>query len=94
MSSTFENFPSSDQSTIVGADEWISRRTGEIIATQTLVKNIKEVGIGFHKLWIGHILKTIEKVGNAKMKVLIRYKSMEQQELPLGVPVEAERRAA
>jgi hypothetical protein len=77
MSSTFENFPSSHQTTIVGADEYI-----------------KEVDIGFHKLWIGHILETIEKVGNAKMKALIRHKSMEQQELPLGVPVEAERRAA
>ena len=77
MSLTFQNFPSSHQSTIVGADEYS-----------------KEVDIGFHKLWIGHILKTIEKVGNAKMKVLIRYKSMEQQKFPLEVPVEAERRAA
>lgn len=69
MSSTFENFPPIERP-VVGADEWINRRTGEIIATQTLTKDVKEVDIGFHKLWIGHILETIEEVGNAKMKVL------------------------
>lgn len=148
-----------------GSDRWVNQQTGEIIETQTLTKEVKEVDIGFHKLWIGHILETIEEVGNAKVKVLfwllkqadgsniiratlddiadktgvsrrtvaslmaalrkadvvrleyggrwalnpavmfkgghdkrmnvlIRYKSMEQQELSLEVPVEVERRAA
>jgi len=56
---------------LVGADVWINQRTGEIIETQTLKKEISgDVDVGFHKLWIGHILETIEEVGNAKVKVL------------------------
>lgn len=55
---------------VLGADSWINQRTGEIIEAQTLLKEVKEVDIGFHKLWIGHILETIEEVGTAKVKVL------------------------
>lgn len=55
---------------INGVDRWQNQQTGEIIETQTLVKEVKEVDIGFHKLWIGHILETIEEVGNAKVQVL------------------------
>ncbi|ETN81376.1 firmicute plasmid replication protein [Necator americanus] len=56
---------------LVGPDVWINQRTGEIIETQTLTKDIKgDVDVGFHKLWIGHILETIDEVGNAKVKVL------------------------
>ncbi len=55
---------------ILGFDRWINQHTGEIIETQTLTKEVKEVDIGFHKLWIGHILETIEEVGNAKVQVL------------------------
>lgn len=55
---------------ILGSDRWVNQQTGEIIETQTLTKEVKEVDIGFHKLWIGHILETIEEVGNAKVQVL------------------------
>lgn len=53
-------------------DVWINQRTGEIMETQTLTKELRanEVDIGFEKLWIGHILDAVEEVGNAKMKVL------------------------
>ena len=151
---------------LIGPDVWINQRTGEIIEAQTLTKEVKgDVDVGFHKLWIGHILETIDEVGNAKVKVLfwllrnkdagnmvkatvrqiaersgvgeatvkrlmsalrkadvvrleyggrwilnpavvfkgahqrrmnvlIRYRSMEQQELPLEVPAEPERKVA
>jgi len=56
---------------LVGPDVWINQRTGEIIESQTLRKEISgDVDVGFHKLWIGHILETIDEVGNAKVKVL------------------------
>jgi DNA-binding transcriptional ArsR family regulator len=58
-------------SRLVGPDVWINQRTGEIIEAQTLSKEVKgDVDVGFHKLWIGHILETIDEVGNAKVKVL------------------------
>lgn len=57
---------------LIGADVWINQRTGEIIETQTLEKSVRsdDVDVGFHKLWIGHILSTIDEVGNAKVRVL------------------------
>lgn len=56
---------------LVGPDVWINQRTGEIIEAQTLSKQVSgDVDVGFHKLWIGHILETIDEVGNAKVKVL------------------------
>lgn len=55
---------------VIGTDRWINQSTGEIIETQTLSKEVKDVDIGFEKLWIGHILEAIEEVGNAKVKVL------------------------
>jgi len=55
---------------ITGVDRWINQQTGEIIEAQTIAREVKEVDIGFDKLWIGHILEAIEEVGNAKVKVL------------------------
>ena len=56
---------------LVGLDVWINQRTGEIIEAQTLTKQLKgDVDIGFEKIWLGHILETIDEVGNAKVKVL------------------------
>lgn len=59
------------QTVLLGSDVWINQRTGEIIEAQTLSKEVTgDVDVGFHKLWVAHILETIEEVGNAKMKVL------------------------
>jgi DNA-binding transcriptional ArsR family regulator len=70
---------------VLGADSWINQRTGEIIETQTLTREIKEVDIGFHKLWIGHILETIEEVGTAKVRVLFwLMKSADQNNMVRG----------
>jgi DNA-binding transcriptional ArsR family regulator len=55
---------------VLGADRWVNQQTGEIIETQTISKEIKDVDIGFDKLWVGHILEAIEEVGNAKVRVL------------------------
>lgn len=56
---------------VVGPDVWINQRTGEIIETQTISKDIKgDVDVGFEKLWVGHILDAVQEVGNAKMQVL------------------------
>lgn len=65
-----QDIPSNAQ--IIGPDVWINQRTGEIIETQTLKKELSgDVDVGFHKLWIGHILETIDEVGNAKVRVLL-----------------------
>lgn len=56
---------------LLGPDVWINQRTGEIIEAQTLARGISgDVDVGFEKLWIGHILDTINEVGNAKVQVL------------------------
>jgi DNA-binding transcriptional ArsR family regulator len=70
---------------IRGNERWINQQTGEIIETQTLTKEVQEVDIGFHKLWIAHILETIEEVGNAKVKVLFwLLKNADQNNLVKG----------
>lgn len=59
------------ESKLHSPDVWINQRTGEIIEAQELRKNVKgDVDVGFEKLWIGHILDTINEVGNAKVQVL------------------------
>lgn len=56
---------------LVDPDIWINQRTGEMIKTHTLTREVKgDVDVGFEKLWIGHILDAVQEVGNAKMKVL------------------------
>lgn len=55
---------------VLGTDRWINEQTGEVIETQTLSKEVKDVDIGFEKLWIGHIMDAIDEVGNAKIRVL------------------------
>ena len=60
-----------DEAKLIGADVWINQRTGEIIETQTLRRDVQgDVDIGFEKLWVGHILDAVQEVGNAKMQVL------------------------
>lgn len=60
-----------NQARLLNPDVWINQRTGEIIETQTLTREVKgDVDIGFEKLWVGHILEAVEEVGNAKMQVL------------------------
>ena len=67
---SYESFPTAAARRVISEDSWVNQQTGELIKTHTLSKEVKDVDIGFHKLWIGHILETIEEVGNAKIKVL------------------------
>jgi DNA-binding transcriptional ArsR family regulator len=79
---SYEAFPTTATKQVIGADRWVNQQTGEIIETQTLTKEVKDVDIGFEKLWIGHILETIDEVGNAKVKVLFwLLKNKDQQNM-------------
>lgn len=52
---------------IIGHQEYINRDTGEI--TNMQVVNIEERDANFHKLWLGHILQSIDLIGNQKTKL-------------------------
>lgn len=71
---------------VIGVDRWTNQQTGEVIETQTLAKEVcGDVDIGFEKLWLGHILETIEEVGNVKVKVLFwLLKNRDQNNLVRG----------
>lgn len=49
----------------------IDTESGEIIETEVVEKSVADSDVGFHKIWLGHILDLVEEVGNAKMTVLI-----------------------
>lgn len=67
---SYDSFPTIATKQVINKDRWVNQQTGEIIETQTLTKEVADVDIGFEKLWIGHILETIDTVGNVKVKVL------------------------
>lgn len=48
----------------------IDADTGEIIQTQVVERTVAG-DVGFHKVWLHHILELVEEVGNAKMRVLL-----------------------
>lgn len=52
---------------VIGHQEYINRDTGEI--TDMQVVNIEERDANFHKLWLGHILQSIDLIGNQKTKL-------------------------
>lgn len=54
----------------VGEEEWVNTRTGEVIKTQTVAKEL-DGDIGFHKIWLHEILELINEQGNAKTKALM-----------------------
>ena len=61
---------------------YIDRDTGEIIETQTVVK---QGDFDFHKIWLAHILDAIDEIGNSKMKVLMYLlKNMDSQNRYIG----------
>lgn len=45
--------------------------TGEVFETQVVERSVAAGDVGFHKIWLGHILELVEEVGNAKMLVLV-----------------------
>lgn len=53
---------------IIGKETYIKQDTGEI--TEMNVVEIEERDANFHKLWLGHILQTLDIIGNQKIKVV------------------------
>lgn len=52
---------------VVGHETYIKQDTGEI--TEMEVVSIEERDANFHKLWLGHILQSIDLIGNQKTKL-------------------------
>ena len=52
---------------IVGTEQYINQRTGEIQEMQVI--NIQERDFNFHKIWLEHILTSIDLIGNQKTKL-------------------------
>ena len=52
---------------VIGNETYIKQDTGEIAEMQ--VVKIEERDANFHKLWLGHILQSIDLIGNQKTKL-------------------------
>ena len=52
---------------VVGTERYINQSTGEINEMQVI--NIEERDANFHKLWLTHILSSIDLIGNQKTKL-------------------------
>src|SRR5699024_11312753 len=52
---------------VLGAKEFIDASTGEKETMQ--VTNIEERGANFHKIWLGHMLESLDMIGNQKIRV-------------------------
>jgi len=52
---------------VIGTETYIKQNTGEI--TEMQVMSIEERDANFHKLWLGHILQSIDLIGNQKTKL-------------------------
>ena len=47
---------------VVGTETYINQQTGELQEMQVI--DIEERDANFHKLWLGHILQSIDLIGN------------------------------
>lgn len=52
---------------VIGTETYIKQDTGELAEMQ--VMRIEERDANFHKLWLGHILQSIDLIGNQKTKL-------------------------
>lgn len=52
---------------VIGTEKYINAETGKIEEMQ--VMNIEERDANFHKLWLEHILHTMDLIGNQKTKL-------------------------
>lgn len=52
---------------VIGHETYIKQETGELAEMQ--VVQIEERDANFHKLWLGHILQSIDLIGNQKTKL-------------------------
>ena len=51
---------------IIGTESYINQRTGEIQEAQ--VVSIEERDANFHKIWLGHVIQTMDLIGNQKIR--------------------------
>jgi len=51
----------------LGTKEYIDTDTGEVETMQ--VTNIEERDANFHKIWLGHMLESLDMIGNQKIRV-------------------------
>ena len=52
---------------VVGTETYIKQDTGELREMQVI--DIEERDANFHKLWLGHILNSIDLIGNQKTRL-------------------------
>lgn len=52
---------------VVGTEMYVNQRTGELQEMQVI--NIEERDFNFHKLWLEHIVSSLELIGNKKIKL-------------------------
>lgn len=52
---------------VIGETKYINKETGEIEDFQVI--SIEERDANFHKIWLGHILNSIDIIGNQKTKL-------------------------
>lgn len=52
---------------VVGEEQYINQQTGEMCTMQ--VVSIEERDANFHKIWLGHILQSIDLIGNQKTRL-------------------------
>ncbi len=52
---------------VIGSEKYINQHTGEI--EEMNVINIEERDANFYKLWLGHILQSIDIIGNQKTRL-------------------------
>jgi hypothetical protein len=52
---------------IIGTETYIKQDTGELKKMQVI--DIEERDANFHKLWLGHILQSIDLIGNQKTRL-------------------------
>lgn len=52
---------------VIGTETYIKQDTGELSEMQVI--SIEERDANFHKLWLGHIIQSIDLIGNQKTKL-------------------------
>ncbi len=52
---------------VIGTENYIKQDTGEIKEMQVI--NVEERDFNFHKVWLGHIINSIDLIGNQKTKL-------------------------
>lgn len=54
---------------VVGKRNYIDQETGELVNMN--VVEVEERDFNFEKLWLGHIMQTLDIIGNKKMKIVM-----------------------